>query len=203
MIATLRALSLFALVAAGLGLLAWTIAWWRQPLFRLRRALRRILGARPAAEALSPGQGRAAGLAAEGLAVLWDTGDRGLVYRFDEIEGAELIVDGEIAARVRRGEAGKALERLHGKPSRVALRLIFTDPRWPEFELELQGAAGGWALSRSSPADEQDPVRQGRRWLAHIDAILKRRPRPRPAEPVPAPVAPMVAPSDESRDEDG
>jgi hypothetical protein len=192
----IRKLVFFALAALVLCGVAWLIAVWMRPWRRLRRALKRVLGAHPDAEALAPAQGRAAGLHIHGasLAVLWDMGDSGLVYRLEEIEGAELIVDGEVAARVRRSEPGRPLERLNPKAERVALRLIFADPRHPDFELELKGE-GDAEVGAALPAEEV--IRQGRRWLAHVDSILKRRAAlrsPEPARPEPARTEPPRAP---------
>jgi hypothetical protein len=76
----------------------------------------------------------------------------------------------------------------------VSLRLIFADPRFPEFELELWGAQSS-ARTRETPADA---VRRGRKWLAHVDAVLRRGRRPAPVVPTPAPAPapePEAAPS--------
>jgi hypothetical protein len=132
-------------------------------------------------------------------------GDSGLVYRLDEVEGAELIVDGEVAARVRRGEAGRPLERLNRMAEHVALRLIFADPRHPDFELELKGERDA-EVGAGAPAEEA--VRQGRRWLAHVDSILRRRPPPEPprAAPLkpraPPPAAPDLPPWEDEETQD-
>ena len=66
--------------------------------------------ANPRAEALS--EGRAAGLDLEGgqLAVLWNRGAMGLVYAFEEVLGAEIIVDGHVVARVLRGQHRKEID---------------------------------------------------------------------------------------------
>jgi hypothetical protein len=195
---TARTLALLLLAGAGLSLAAWWVAWWRKPGRRLRRALRRVLNRTPDAQAISPGEGRAAGLDVTGgqVAVLWDLGDSGLVFAFREVEGAELTIDGEVAARVRRGEAAKPLDRVSRTAERVALRLLFTDARWPEFELDL---AVGDALDAATGETPEDVVKRGRRWLAHIDAIVR---RPLPAAAVATPEPPAVAAPIEERPED-
>jgi hypothetical protein len=178
----LRTILQLALVAAGLTALAMGVAWWFETGRRLKRALRQILGGPPDALAVDVADGRAAGLKfdARSLAVLWDKGASGLVYGFDELDGAELIVDGHVAARVARGEAKRPLEALSRDADQVALRLIFADARFPEFELDLWGRRSSYAGKNQSPADA---VRTGRKWLSHVDAVVKRsRPKPKPRD---------------------
>lgn len=169
-----RVLLLILLAGAALTAAGLFASWWMEDARRLRRALRRALGSAPDSAAIAAGAGRAAGLdfASESLAVLWDRGAAGLVYAFDEVEGAELIVDGRVSARVRRHEPRRDLEELPPDAEAVTLRLVFADPRWPEFELDLFGPGDGGA------ADPADAMRLGRRWLAHLEAVLRRPPRP-------------------------
>ena len=110
----LRVILLVALAAAALTTAALVLAWWMEPVRRMRRALLKSLGAIPEAEALSPAEGRAAGLDFDGaqISVLWNRGASGLVYDFEEIDGGEIIVDGHVVARVRRGETRKSLDIL-------------------------------------------------------------------------------------------
>jgi hypothetical protein len=164
--AALRTLILFALAGALVSIATWGAALHLDPRRRLKRALKRTLRREPEAEVLAPAQGRAVGIEfVEGtLAVLWERGAAGLVYRFDEIDGAELIIDGEVRARVRRDEAPRPLDQLDPLADRVTLRLMFDAPRWPEFELDLHEHLG--------PGEAA--VREGRRWLAHIQAVVRR-----------------------------
>ena len=113
-----------------------------EPMRRMKRALLKSLAAAPEAEAYSPAEGRAAGLDFDGaqVSVLWNRGGSGLVYDFHEIEGGEIIVDGHVVARVRRGEARKSLDILAPDAEQVTLRLLFADARHPEFELALWDA---------------------------------------------------------------
>lgn len=166
----LRVILLVALTAAALTTLALALVWWMEPGRRLRRALLKSLGVTPEAEALSPGEGRAAGLDFDGaqVAVLWNRGAHGLVYGFEEIEGGEVIVDGHVLARVRRGEPRKALDVMAPDAELVVLRLMFDDARQPEFELSLWNAT--LPAQTGSPAEA---MRLGRRWLSHLDALLK------------------------------
>lgn len=164
--AALRTLVLFALAGAVVSVAAWGAALYLDPRRRLKRALKRALGGEPEAELLAPAQGRAAGIdfQAGTLAVLWERGAAALVYRFEEIDGAELIVDGEVRARARRDESPRPLDHLDPLAERVTLRLVFDAPRWPEFELDLHEPFG--------PGEAA--VREGRRWLAHVQAVLRR-----------------------------
>lgn len=181
-----RAVILLGLLAAGLTGLSIAGAWWFEPSRRLRRSLRRCLGASCEIEAIDPRRGRVAGLSIAGgaLAVLWDRGASGLVYSLEEVEGAELIIDGRVGARVMRGEQRRNLDALSREVEQVVLRLMFSDPRFPDFELDL---ADGLHPARTRMHDPVEAVRSGRRWLAHIDAILRQadRPAPPPARPQP------------------
>lgn len=166
----IRLFLLVALVAAAgtTGVLA--LAWWMEPERRMRRAMLKSLGAPAETEAYSAAEGRAAGLDFEGgqVAVLWDRGGSGLVYAFEEIEGGEVIVDGHVLARVRRGEARKSLDVLAPDAEQVVLRLMFADARHPEFELDLWNVTA--PTQTGSPAEA---LRLGRRWLSHLEALLR------------------------------
>lgn len=166
----IRLLLLVALAAVALTTLMLGLAWWMEPERRLRRALLKSLTTLPEVVAISAAEGKAAGLDFDlgHVAVLWGRGAHGLVYGFDEIDGAEIIVDGHVVARIRRGEARKAMDVMAPEARQVVLRLMFTDARYPEFELDLWNAAvpgpGG------SPSEA---LRLGRRWLSHLDALLR------------------------------
>jgi hypothetical protein len=148
----LRVILLVALAAAALTTAALLLTWWMEPERRMRRALLKSLGAPPEADAISPAEGRAAGL----------------VYAFEEIEGGEIIVEGHVVARVRRGEARKSLDVMAPDAELVVLRLMFADARHPEFELAL------WDAALPAPAGSPgEAMRLGRRWLSHLEALLK------------------------------
>ena len=80
----------------------------------------------------------------------------------------EIIVDGHVVARVRRGEARKALDLMAPEAEQVVLRLMFADARHPEFELALWDAT--LPVQTGSPGEA---LRLGRRWLSHLEALLK------------------------------
>ena len=167
----LRVILLVALAAAALTTGALVLNWWMEPIRRMRRALLKSLGAVPEAEALSPAEGRAAGLDFDSgqVVVLWQRGAQGLVYAFDEVEGGEIIVDGHVVARARRGALRKDLDVVVPEAEQVVLRLMFSDTRSPEFELALWNA--DLPASTGSPSEA---LRLGRRWLSHVEALMKR-----------------------------
>ncbi len=170
----LRIFLLVALAAAALTTAGLALSWWMEPERRLRRALGKALGAPPEVEAVSPAEGRAAALEFDTgqLIVLWDRGVNGLVYEVAEIEGGEMIVDGHVVARVRRGEPRRALDILAPDAEQVVLRLMFDDARHPEFELALWNASA--PSETGSPAEA---MHLGRRWLSHLEALLRQPPR--------------------------
>ena len=165
-----RTILLIALAAAALTTCALGLAWWMEPERRLRRAMLKSLGHAADAEAFAPAEGKAAALDFDGgqMAVLWSRGAHGLVYDFAEVEGGEIIVDGHVVARVRRGEARKALDLMAPDAEQVVLRLMFADARHPEFELALWDAT--LPVQTGSPGEA---LRLGRRWLSHLEALLK------------------------------
>ena len=165
-----RVILLIALAAALLTTLALALSWWMEPPRRIRRALLKALGAPPEVEAVSPREGRACALNfdVEQVVVLWANGAHGLAYAFEEVEGGEIIVDGHVVARIRRGEARKSLDVLAPDAEQVVLRLMCADARHPEFELALWDAA--LAGETGSPGEA---LRLGRRWLSHLEALLK------------------------------
>lgn len=167
-----RIILLLALAGAALTTGALALNWWMEPERRLRRALLKSLGVLPQAEAISAQEGRAAGLDFDGgqISTLWDRGANGLVYGFEEIVGGEVIVDGHVLARVRRGEPRKALDIMAPDASLVTLRLMFSDARFPEFELTLWNEI--LPTQTGSPAEA---LRLGRRWLSHLEAMLQVR----------------------------
>ena len=166
----LRVMLLLGLAAAALTTVALTMNWWMEPERRLRRAMLKSLGRAAEAEAFSAAEGRAAGLDFDGgqVATLWGCGAHGLVYGFHEVEGGEIIVDGHVVARIRRGEPRKSLDVMAPEAGLVTLRLMFADARYPEFELALWNASV--PTQTGSPAEA---LRLGRRWLSHLEALLK------------------------------
>jgi hypothetical protein len=134
------------------------------------------------------GRGRGVGFnfSSNQVAVAWDGGAWGLTYSLDELEGAEAIIDGQVVGRARRGESRRALDILGGAEQRVALRLIFDDATHPDFVLDL------WLPEDEGRSDELPPdeaLAEANRWLARIEALLKRPGQPRRRSPAVTPPA--------------
>lgn len=186
-----RILLYFFFAGIGLTLIASGLMWWFEASRRLSRTLHASLGKTPDATVFDLDGKKAAGLdfTAGDLAVLWETGGKGLVFSFEEIEGAELIVDERVVARAQKGEPRRVLNETHANAGRVTLRLIFDDVEMPEFELNLYGEVSQNPVHAKTAADA---VRLGRKWLSHVDAVIKRLPQsqtssqPQPVSPYPA-----------------
>jgi hypothetical protein len=158
---------------------------------RLRRSLRKVLKADPHALLVARGKGVGFNFAANLMAVSWDAGAWCLVYRLDELLGAELFVDGQVAARAYRGEARRPLDLLTGADKQVRLRLIFDDPRHPDFELELWLPEDEGRKGRPTAAEA---VEEANRWVARVEAVVR---KPLPVRPAAAAPEPALKPAPE------
>jgi hypothetical protein len=160
---------------------------------RIRRGLKIILKADLHGYLVARGRGRGLGFnfTSNRVGVAWDQGAWGLVYRLDELIGAEVIADGVVVGRAYRGETRRALDSLGGAEHRVALRLVFDDLTKPEFVLDL------WLPvdeTRRGALTASEALEECNRWLARIEALFRRPMAPRPAPQVAAPSAPPLAP---------
>lgn len=184
-----RVILWFVFTAIGLTLLTSGVMWWFENTRRLARGITGALGKPADALVYDVRATKAAGLdfTHGDLAIIWNLGRNGLVFAFDEIEGAELIVDERVVARTQKGETRRVLEETYPNAARVVLRLIFNDVETPEFEVTLYGEL---TTSPVHPKTASEAVQLGRKWLSHIDAVIKRV----PAKAVP--VAPAERPHD-------
>ena len=185
-----RLFLLLALAGVVVTLLGSAAAWLMDEERRIRRALKRVLKGSAEAVVIARGRGRGAGFnTSTGLmAVAWDAGAWLLIYRLDELMGAEVIVDGQVVARAYRGEPRRALDQTVEHAARVTLRLIFDDPHHPDFDVDLWLAGDETRRRANSPGDA---MQEANRWLARAEAILRRpiAPRVAAATPAPAPIA--------------
>jgi len=192
-----RLLLFLGLAGSAVTFLGSAAIWFMEEERRLKRGLRKVLRGEPEALILAKGRGRAAGFrfSAGMMAVAWDSGGWCLIYRVDELVGAELIIDGEVMGRAYRGEPRRLLDHAPAQAGQVTLRLIFDDVRHPDFELELYRAG---ADPRRNPATAASAIQEANRWLSRAEAILRRpvparRPvaapavRPPPERPAPEP----------------
>jgi hypothetical protein len=193
-----RLLALLGVAGIVVTLLAGFARWYNDEGRRVRRGLKTMLRGDTHGLLVARGRGRGVGFnfTSNQVAVAWDAGAWGLIYRLDELEGAEAIVDGQVLGRARRGEQRRALDILGGAEQRVALRLIFDDATHPDFVLDL------WLPEDEGRRDELPPdeaIAEANRWLARIEALLKRpgqgrRPAPAVTAPAPAAQAPEAPP---------
>ena len=173
-----------ALALTGVGAL---LARSLDPARRLTRYLRMALGAEPEGVMMDRGGGKAMAfnLDAGKIAVLWDKGRKGLVYSLSQLVGAEMMVDNYVLARCFRDRPVVPLDEIPLAAHRGVMRVVFDNPRDPEYELEIWPAMNGRGHEHRSPADA---VQAGRKWLTRLESIL-RRPAPRtltrPAAPAP------------------
>ncbi len=161
-------------VALAVGIAATAIgAWWFEPGARVARRLRLGFAAPPDVLSVAPARSQGAALAIDErkLAIVRGPGDPGLVYDLQELVGAELIFDGQVAARCFRGEGRRPLDQTSPAVSRVTLRFVFDDPHDPEFEFELYQP--GDARRRDNLSGDA-ALMLGRRWFARLEALLRR-----------------------------
>jgi hypothetical protein len=171
----LRVILYFLVFGLLLVLGASGLMWWMTPTRRLGRAINTALGKVADATIYDISSKSAAGLDFSNgdLAIMWQTGENGLVFTFSEIEGAELIVDEKVVARAQKGEHRRVLDETFAQARHVVLRLMFNDIELPEFEIVIYGTV---VTDPVFPKTASEAVRLGRKWLSHIDAVIKRHP---------------------------
>ncbi len=169
----LRLLLLLGVAGSALTFLGSGAAWWFEEDRRLKRLVRRALGGEPDAVIVARGRNTAAGfrLESDQVVVMRDGGADALLYPLRALVGAELIIDGQVVARAVRDEPRRPLDQIASAPSQVTLRLVFDDPRHPDFDLDL------WLVRDLLRRDALVPVaaiQEARSWLARAEAILRR-----------------------------
>jgi hypothetical protein len=118
--------------------------------------------------------------------VAWDKGGWRLGYRLDELMGVELVVDRRVAARTFRGEPRRPLDELAPPTELVRLRFVFDDAHHPDFELDLWKPEDENHRGRLAP---DEALHEANRWVARIEALLRRPVAPKTAPSVAAPMA--------------
>jgi hypothetical protein len=168
-----RLLLLVTLSASAVTCAGSAAIWFMDEDRRIRRALRHVLKGAPETVIVAKGRGRGAGFnfSTNQAAVAWDSGAWCLIYRIDELMGAELSVDGQVIGRVFRGEQRRAIDQVVQQAAQVTLKLIFDDPRHPDFELDLWLEGDQQRRETRSPADA---IQEANRWLLRADAIVRR-----------------------------
>jgi hypothetical protein len=197
MIEMLRLFLLLVLAGSALTALVALFAWYAEEHRRLGRAFRKVLGGAPDTALIAHGRGMGAAFSLAGnvIAVAWDSGAWCLVYRLDELVGAELSIDGQVAARAFRGEARRPLDHRPRDAGSVGLRLVFDDPQHPDFDLPL------WPPphpDRRAPDNAGEVIQEANRWIARVEAVLRRaaaRPAAVATPPAPEPEVRTAAPA--------
>ena len=184
-----RLLLFVAIAGSAVTFLGSLAIWYGDEDRRIRRALRYVLKSEPEGVVVARGRGRGAGFSFSTnlLAVAWDRGAWCLIYRLDELVGAELLVDGQVMGRVFRGEGRRAIDHVAPQAQTVTLRLIFDDPRNPDFALDLWAPGDETRRESKSPAEL---MQEANRWLARCEAIVRRPLPPRPVREAPETIVP-------------
>ena len=159
---------------------------------RLSRIIHRVLEGEPDDQIFAKGRNAALAIRIEPpqVLVLSDGGAKARLYGLHLLIGAELEVDGQVLARAYRGETRRALDQVATEAQEVHLRLIFDDPRHPEFILELWTAGDENRRGATNPATE---IREARRWLTRVEALLRHQPASSTASLRPASSKPEVS----------
>jgi len=194
---------LFVTGAVGITAAALAVRWWAEPARRTRRILAARLGGALDALVMASdrGQGIALRVTPPGIAVLRGPGDRGLAFGFEELLGVELMVNGEVRARAFRGEPRRTLDVTRLRLEHLALRLVFDDMRYPDFELGLREV--GHAAADPDAAGMQ-ALDSARRMFAHLEAVVRQgsgatvAAPPPPAMPAPPPPLPSEDPDEDA-----
>jgi hypothetical protein len=165
--------------AFALAVIAAVGGWYNAEGRSLRRGLAKVLKGEVHALIVARGRGRGAGInfASRMIAVAWDSGAWCLLYHFEELLGVELIVDGLTFGRAAGRERRRALDALGNAEQHLSVRLVFDDPRHPDFVLDL------WNAARRTGVDAVRAAKDADSWLARIEPVLRGR---RPAKPAPA-----------------
>lgn len=199
-----RLLALLALAGAAFTVLGGAFAWFLDETRRVRRTLTHTLGSVPDPVLHARGRGVGVGfdLNAGRVAVTWDKGAWTLTYGLAELMGVELIVDRAVAARAFRGEARRPLDHLADPLELIRLRLVFDDPGHPDFQVDLWRPEDEGQRGRRGAGEA---LQEANRWMARIEALLRRTPPSPPAvgrgAPVVRPALPPVAPAAPIADE--
>jgi hypothetical protein len=167
-------LVLIGVVAVALAAVGGVVGWYNEESRRIRRGLRKVLKGETHALLVAHGRGRGAGFnfTSNTMAVAWDAGEWCLVYRLEELLGVELIIDGQVTGRAYRGEPRRPVDVLGAADKQVSVRLVFDDPRYPDFLLELWSPA---RAARRPTLNAAGAVEEGNRWLARVESVFRRQ----------------------------
>ncbi|MEW5686015.1 MAG: hypothetical protein AB1942_13930 [Pseudomonadota bacterium] len=180
-----RLLTLLAIVGGALTMVGAAFAYVLDETRRVEKTLTQGLGVPPQPMLTARGRGTGVGfdLAAGRMCVTWDRGGWRLDYRLEELVGVELVVDDRIAARAFRHEPRRGLDQLAPPAELVRLRFIFDDPRNPDFEVDLWRPEDD---GRKGRFEGPEALKEANRWMASMEAVLRRSAPKAAAAPAPA-----------------
>jgi hypothetical protein len=183
----LRILLILGIVGAAMTLIGAGLAWWRTEERRLTRLIERVFDGPADAQIIGKGQNAAIAIGHEPpkILVMQDGGAKARLYPLSHLLGAELDVDDVLASRAFLDETRMQLDHAVANAQAVVLRLLFYDPKHPDFELIIWSQGQGSGSAQSSDI----VIRDGARWVARIDALVRQhardQPRSAPRPPVP------------------
>jgi len=191
-----RLILMLGIAASAATLLGSAIAWWMDETRRMTRIATNVLGGAPDGVIVAQGRGAAAAFRLEvgRVLVMRDGGAHALLYPISLLLGAEMLVDEQVVARVAEGEPRRLLDRIPTSARHVSLRLMFDDPRHPDFSLDLWLPADeGRKHARAAPL----VIQEARAWLSRAEALLRRKAAPTQAAVVATPSPPPAPPTPE------
>ena len=182
----IRILLILGIAGAALTMIGAAIAWWRAEDRRLGRLIARVFDGPADAQIIGRGQNAAIAIGDEPpqILVMQEGGAKARLYQLAHLLGAELDVDDVLVSRAFLGEARMPLDHAAANAQTVVLRLLFYDPKHPDFDLVI------WSPRRRRSQDQSSDIaiRDGGRWVARIDALLRQHARDEPRSAPPPPI---------------
>ena len=167
----IRILLILGIISAALTMAGAAIAWWRAEDRRLGRIIANVFEGPADAQIIGKGQNAAIAIGDDPpqILVLREGGAKARLYQLSHLLGAELDVDDVLVSRAFLGEARMPLDHAISNAQSVVLRLLFYDPKHPDFELVI------WSQRKRAGADQTSDltIREGARWVARIDALIR------------------------------
>lgn len=170
--------TLIILTAAGLAILLIIYRIWDSRVEAPRKLEDEISdaleGRRPDVESIEPVRAAAAALSyySNKIVIVRNFGKTPTrVYPIRDLIGIEVFVDDKVVARILRSGPHKMFDDIAPQVTRVTIRLVFSDPAHPDFELPL------WDPQDALTARAEGPRRAmetARRWFYHVEAIIRR-----------------------------
>jgi hypothetical protein len=189
----IRILLILGIISAALTMVGAAVAWWRAEDRRLGRVIAGVFEGPVDAQIIGKGQNAAIAIGDEPpqILVLREGGAKARIYQLSHLLGAELDVDDVLVSRAFLGEARMPLDHAASNAQSVVLRLLFYDPKHPDFELVI------WSQrKRAGPEQTSDlTIREGARWVARIDTLIRQYAREAQNQTPPPPPRPQRPPA--------